>query len=52
MKIANLFEDVAILKEVQNLANIIINDDVNFEKEENIKLKSLIANKFTNKIEI
>lgn len=52
MKIANLFEDVGILKEVQNLANIIINDDVNFEKEENKKLKNLIANKFTNKIEI
>ena len=52
MKIANLFEDDAVLKEVQNLANHIINDDVNFEKEKNQKLKNLIANKFTNKLEI
>ncbi len=52
MKIANLFEDVAVLKEVQNLANHIINDDVNLEKEKNQKLKNLIASKFTNKIEI
>ncbi len=52
MKIANLFEDVGILKEVQKLAMMIINDDINLEKEENVRLKNLIASKFTNKIEI
>ena len=52
MKIANLFEDVGILKEVQKLAMMIINDDINLEKEENERLKNLIASKFTNKIEI
>ena len=52
MKIANLFEDVGILKEVQKLSNLIINDDPKLEKKENARLKNLIANKFTNKIEI
>lgn len=52
MKIANLFEDVKILKEVQELAIKIIADDPDLEKEENNKLKILIASKFTEKIEI
>ncbi len=52
MKIANLFEDIAILKEVQNLSNKIINDDNNLEKEENKKLRKLIDSKFSKRIEI
>ena len=52
MKIANLFEDVGILKEVQKLSNLIINDDPKLEKKENARLKALIASKFTNRIEI
>lgn len=52
MKIANLFEDVKILKEVQELATKIIAEDPNFEEEKNIRLKRLIANKFTKRIEI
>ena len=52
MKIANLFEDVQILKEVQELSNEIIAEDPNLEEEKNIRLKGLIANKFTKRIEI
>ena len=52
MKIANLFEDVKILKEVQQLSSKIITDDPNLEQEKNKKLKKLISTKFTKKIEI
>ena len=52
MKIANLFEDVQILKEVQQLAIGIITDDPKLEDEKNARLKKLIANRFTEKIEI
>ena len=52
MKIANLFEDVQVLKDVQNLAVKIIVDDPNLEENKNIRLKSLIANKFTGRIEM
>ena len=52
MKIANLFEDVKILKEVQELALKIIADDPDLKKEKNIKLNNLIADKFTGRIEM
>ena len=52
MKIANLFEDVKILKEVQILAQKILKNDPNLEKKENQKLKKLVADKFTNRIEM
>lgn len=52
LKIANLFEDILILKEVQQLTAEIINEDVRLEQKENKKLKNLIANKFNNRIEI
>lgn len=52
MKIANLFEDIHILKEVQNLSEKILEDDEKLEKEENYKLKEMISNKFTNRIDI
>lgn len=52
MKIANLFEDMTTLKEVQKLANYIISQDPLLEKDENVKLKNLIKEKFTERIEI
>ena len=51
-KIANLFEDVAILKEVQSLALKIEEKDPKLEKEENIPLKKLVEEKFENRISI
>ena len=51
-KIANLFEDMPILKEVQNLSFKIMKDDPELEKKENILLKKLIQDKFENRIEI
>ena len=46
-KIANLFEDMPILKEVQKVANMIIKDDKLLEKEENKKLKEMCERKRT-----
>ena len=51
-KIANLFEDIQILKIVQNLAMQIILDDPKLEKEENKLLRELIKDKFVKRIEI
>ncbi len=51
-KIANLFEDVAILKEVQKLSEKIEQYDPKLEKEENIRLKKLVEEKFENRISI
>ncbi len=51
-KIANLFEDMNILKLVQNLAMKILNNDPNLEKKENILLKTMIDKKFNEKIAI
>ena len=51
-KIANLFEDMDILKAVQTLAIRILNDDPNLEKKENQMLKKAIDEKFNGKIEI
>ena len=52
LKIANLFEDMKELKIVQSLAIQIINDDPNLEQEKNIRLRKLVKNKFTDRIEI
>ena len=52
MKIANLFEDVKILKQVQELALKIITEDHNLKEEKNTKLKRLIEHRFTEKIEM
>ena len=38
-KIANLFEDIEILKKVQDVAIKIMNDDPNLTKEKNLELK-------------
>ena len=51
-KIANLFQDIPILKAVQSVAMKIISDDPKLEKEKNVKLKKLIKDKFANRIEI
>lgn len=51
-KIANLFEDIGILKSVQSIALEIINKDKTLEHEENRELKRMVENKFKNRIEI
>lgn len=51
-KIANLFEDVQILKEVQEFVKIIEEKDPNLEVQENELLKKLVNDKFTNRIEM
>lgn len=51
-KVANLFEDMDILKLAQNLAIRILNDDPNLEKDENVILKKTIDKKFGGKIEM
>ena len=51
-KIANLFEDMQVLKLVQSIAIEIIGKDPKLEKKENKKLKKLVKNKFQDRIEI
>ncbi len=51
-KIANLFQDMEILKEVQALAIQVIGQDENLEKEENKPLKKLVEKKFPSNVEI
>lgn len=51
-KIANLFEDIEILKKVQNVAIGIMGDDPKLTKEKNLELKKQIENKFKDRIEI
>lgn len=51
-KIANLFEDIVVLKRVQGLALKIMEDDPLLEKEKNKKLNDLIKVKFSSRIEL
>lgn len=51
-KIANLFEDIGVLKQVQALSIKILDDDPKLEKKENILLKNMIKDKFMTRIEI
>ena len=51
-KIANLFEDMGILKLSQGLALQIINKDPLLEKKENEILRKIVDEKFKNRIEI
>ena len=51
-KIANLFEDIPILKLAQEAATKIINEDPYLSKEENEKLKYLVKDKFMDRIEL
>lgn len=52
LKIANLFEDIEMLKSVQSVAIKIMEDDPNLEKEKNVQLREQIQNKFKDRIEI
>lgn len=51
-KIANLFEDMPILKLVQNAAIKIISEDPLLEEDKNMLLKELVKDKFMKRIEI
>ncbi len=51
-KIANLFEDIGLLKQVQGIAMEIIDKDPLLENEENKILNRLVEEKFKNRIEI
>ena len=51
-KIANLFEDLPILKKVQTIAANIEREDPKLNLEKNIKLKELVQEKFKDRIEI
>ena len=51
-KIANLFEDIRILKRVQGLAIKIMEDDPLLEKEKNEKLNEIVKEKFNSRIEL
>lgn len=51
-KIANLFEDIKILKAVQETALKVINDDPYLEKEKNEKFRKFIEKRFNERLEI
>ena len=51
-KIANLFEDMKILKVAQEVAIKIMNKDPKLENEENLKIREMIKDKFIKRIEI
>jgi ATP-dependent DNA helicase RecG len=51
-KIANLFEDMDILKGVQSVATKIMEEDQKLEKEKNILLKKIVEKKFETGIEM
>ena len=51
-KIANLFEDMGILKKVQIVANQIMTKDPKLERKENERLKKVIEEKMNTRIEI
>lgn len=51
-KIANLFEDISLLKAAQGIALEIIDKDPVLEKKENLPLKKLVDEKFKDRIEI
>ena len=51
-KIANLFEDMQLLKAVQSVAIKIEGEDPKLELEKNKKLRKMVENKFEDRIEI
>ena len=51
-KIANLFTDIEMLKQVQAIVMEILSKDPNLEKQENKILQKMIESKFKNRIEI
>lgn len=52
LKIANLFQDIEMLKSIQSVAIKIMEQDPNLEQDKNIKLKKQIEEKFKDRIEI
>lgn len=51
-KIANLFTDMSVLKQVQSVAYKILQNDPKLEKNENEKLKKIVNEKFGDRLEI
>ena len=51
-KIANLFQDMPVLKDVQGIATRILQEDPKLEKQKNVLLRNLIKDKFMTRIEI
>ena len=51
-KIANLFTDIEMLRQVQAISIEILSKDPNLEKPENKVLQKAIKNRFKNRIEI
>lgn len=51
-KIANLFTDMPVLKQVQSVAYKILQNDPKLEKNENEKLKKIVNEKFGDRLEI
>ena len=51
-KIANLFEDMPVLKQVQALAIKIMEEDPKLKLDKNKELKQLINEKFKDRLEI
>ena len=51
-KIANLFEDIKMLKLVQSISIKILEEDPLLEDEKNIRLKKLVEEKLKDRIEI
>ncbi len=51
-KVANLFEDIKLLKLVQNISIQILQEDPLLELEKNDKLKKIVEEKLSNRIEI
>ena len=51
-KVANLFEDIKLLKLIQYLTEKILQEDPLLQLEKNKKLKKLVENKLKNRIEI
>lgn len=51
-KIANLFTDIEMLKQVQSIVMEILNKDPELQKEENKILQKIIENKLKDRIEI
>ena len=51
-KIANLFTDIEMLKEVQSIVNEILSKDPNLELPENKILNNMLESKFKTRIEI
>ena len=52
LKVANLFEDMPLLKEVQKLAIEILEEDKELGDPKNKKLKKAVKDKFKNRVEI